>query len=258
MQARKIVPLSRSSHVAMHRQLAQRLRESIAGGEYPATARIPTELELTARYGVSRITARQAVAQLVREGVVVRRQGKGTFVAGPVAHHDLLDLRGIYDKLVAQGLNPRTSLIDFREVTPPPEVGDRLRTGKRKLLYSRRFYMVESKPFAVSMVHLAPTDRRITREEMAANQTYAILENILGLRVARADITIRYSPATAELQELLQLPKGAPVMVLERVSYCADGVPREHTLHYAPAETYMFSLTVRGRLPITPSLRKAS
>ena len=73
--------LRRDSHVAMHRQLAQNLREAIGAGKYRAGDQLPTEPELAARHAVSRITARQAVMQLARDGLVVRRQGKGTIVA---------------------------------------------------------------------------------------------------------------------------------------------------------------------------------
>src|SRR4026208_576636 len=97
----------------MHRQLAQQLRQAIAGGGYPPGGRppaapppppapplsavagggsrrgdrLPTEPQLATRHAVSRITARQAVMQLVREGLVVRRQGKGRYVADPPGDH---------------------------------------------------------------------------------------------------------------------------------------------------------------------------
>jgi hypothetical protein len=87
--------------------------------------------------------------------------------------------------------------------------------------------------------------------------TYSVLESVFGFHIAHADISIAYQRATPELRKLLQLPMGAPVMVLERVSYSTDGMPREHTLYYAKAESYVFSIKVRGKLPITESFREA-
>jgi DNA-binding GntR family transcriptional regulator len=254
----KIVPLSRDSHVAMHRQLAHRLREAIASGTYKEGGRLPTEPQLIHRYGVSRITARQAVDALVREGLVVRQQGKGTFVSGPIVHHDLLELRGLYDELVAHGLNPKTRLLAFGVGLPPPHVAERLATGRRKLLRWERLYQLEQKPFAISRVHLDAGDAKIGQAEVETHPTYSILEKLLRRRVGRADVSIRYLPAPADIARVLRLRKGAPLLALERVSYDTKGVPLEHSYYYARAESYEFSLTVRGKLPITRSLRNAS
>jgi GntR family transcriptional regulator len=254
----RVIPLARDSRVAMYRQLAGQLREAILGGRYKVDDRIPTEPELIRRYGVSRITARQAVDALAREGLVVRQQGKGTFVRAPTVHHDLLDLRGIYDGLVAQGLEPKTELLDFRRAVPPPRVAEQLGTGPRKLLRWRRLYVLRGKPFAVTDVHLNAGRAQLTREQVDRNPTYSILETILKERVGRADVSIRYAQAAPELARALGLARGAPLMAFERVSYSAGGVPLEHSLYYARAEAYEFSLTVRGKLPITRSLKAAS
>lgn len=205
-----VVPLSRDSHVAMYRQLAKQLREAILRGEYKVAGRIPTEPQLIRRYAVSRITARQAVDALVRQGLVVRQQGKGTFVTAPVVHYDLLDLRGIYDGLVAQGFNPRTRLLEIRRATPPPRVAARLGTARRKLLHWRRLYVLRGKPFAVSVVHLNTGRTRLSREHVDRHPTYSILEKLLKERIGRADVSIRYERASPELARSLGLAKGAP------------------------------------------------
>lgn len=250
--------LVRDSHISLHRQIAQRLRESIAAGTYKAGDRIPTESQLIAQYGVSRITVRQAVLHLAREGVVIRKKGKGTYVGGPVVHHDLLQLRGIYDALVAGGHNPQTKLLSFGEVQPPARVGQRLRTGTTPLVSWCRLYLLGGKPFAVSWAHLAPARSRITRDDAGAHPMYELVEKLLHWKIDRADISIRYGTASAQVRKHLRLPAGSPIMALERVSYCSEGIPREHTVYFAKAAAYEFSLTVRGKLPITQSLREAA
>jgi GntR family transcriptional regulator len=252
-----VVPLHRDSHVAMHKQLAQRLREAIAGGEYKEGAQLPTEPELIRRYRVSRITARQAVDALVREGLVVRKQGKGTFVSGPLVHHDLLQLRGLYDELVAHGLNPTTEVLDFAKAVPPAAVASRLGSGRRRLVYWERLYRLGNKPFAVSRVHLQASGAQVSREQVETHPTYSILEKLLGLRISHAEVSIRYLPAPADIARRLRLRAGAPLMVLERVSHGANAMPLEHSLYFARAESYKFSLTVRGKLLITRSLKSA-
>ena len=253
----KVIPLRRDGPVAMHRQLAERLRAEIAGGAYTDGARLPTEPQLIRRYGVSRITARQAVDALVREGLVVRQQGKGTFVTSPVVRHDLLELRGLYDQLVDHGLDPKTELLDWAEAVPPAAVAARLGSGRRKLPAWERLYRLRGKPFALSRVHLNAGKVRITRAQVEAHPTYTLVETLMRKRIGRADVAIRYLPAPADIARRLKLTRGAPLMVLERVSYGADGTPLEHSLYYARAGSYEFSLTVRGKLPITRALKAA-
>lgn len=254
-RATKAIPLSRDSHVAMYRQLAARLREAIAQGQYEPGGKIPAEQQLMHRFAVSRITVRQAVDALVKEGLVIRQQGKGSFVTIPVVHHDLHALHGIFDELVAQGHAPRTSLLEFEHLVPAAALAQRFASGTRKLLRYQRLYELRGRPFAVTTVHLDPGSAHLTRQQVQRNATYSILEDILGERIGKADITIRYERASAELARLLQLPRGAPLMVFERVSYDDKGMPREHSLYRARAEAYAFSLTVSGKLPITQSLK---
>jgi GntR family transcriptional regulator len=109
----------------------------------------------------------------------------------------------------------------------------------------------------VTTVHLNAGRARVTDEEVERNPTYSILEKLLNERISRADVSIRYEPASRELARVLQLQKGAPLMVLERVSYNEDGTPLEHSVYRARAEAYEFSLTVRGKLPFARSLKAA-
>jgi GntR family transcriptional regulator len=248
------VKLRRDSAVAMHRQLAQQLRGAIAQGAYKPGDRLPGEPELAERHGVSRITARQAVMHLVREKLVVRRQGKGTFVAQPPVHHDLLDLHGIYDELVAQGVNPATELLEFAERVAPAGVNERLQSGARKVIHWKRLYLRRGEPFAVSWVYLAPT-LRPTRDQVAQYSTYQLFESVVDVKVSHADLSLRARAPSAELRKVLRLRAGVPLIALERVSYDAASTPLEYTLYWANAESYEFVLRLRGQVPITSSIQ---
>lgn len=247
--------LNRDSHVAMHRQLAQKLRAAIALGTYKPGDRIPAEPELAERHGVSRITARQAVMQLVRERLVVRRQGKGTFVAAPPVHHDLLDPHGIYDELVARGVDLRTEVLEYALRAAAPDVNERLRSGGRKVVHWKRLYLRHGEPFAVSWVYLSSALPVVSREQVAQHSTYQLFERVLEVKVSHADLSVRASAPTPELRRLLRLRAGVPLIALERVSYDAAGAPLEYTLYWANAESYEFVLRLRGQVPITSSFQ---
>lgn len=248
--------LQRHSGVAMHRQIAQQLKDRIARGLYASGARIPTEPELSELFGVSRITARHAVEHLVREGLVLRKQGKGTFVKGPVVRHDLLELRGIYDELVEQGLNPQTELLEFGEGRATARAADRLH-AKHPVVHWKRLYRLNGRPFGLSWVHVDPGEVRISRDTAERLPTYEILRALLKVEIARADVAIRYEPGKAGICRAMGLAVGTPLMVLERVSKAADGRAREHTLYYAQAASYEFSITVGGPVGLVSNLKQA-
>jgi GntR family transcriptional regulator len=251
-------PLLRDSGVAMHRQIAQQLKDLIAHGQWQPGTRIPTEPELSAQFGVSRITARQAVEHLVREGLVFRRQGKGTFVEGPRVRHDLLELRGIFDELVDQGLNPKTELLAFGTVRAPARVATRLSCVGERVIHWQRLYRLHGRPFGVSDVHLYSPDREVDRETAERLPTYEILKSVLSVQIDRADVAIRYEAGKAGICRAMDLPVGTPLMVLERVSYDTAGRAREHTLYYAEATSYEFAIRVRGPLRLVSNLNQSS
>lgn len=252
-----IVGLRRDSHIAMHRQLAQRLREATLNGTYKPGDRLPSEPELAKQFGVSRITARQAIIQLVRESLLVRGQGKGTFVAEPPVQHDLVDMRGIYDELVARGVNPTNKILEFDEVSPPARVAECLRSGEQKLIHWRRLFLSRGQPFAISSVYLSPAIPKVSRKSVEAHFSYHLFELTMNLRVDHVELSVRALKPTRELRKLLDLSAGTPVIALERVSYLADGTPMEFTSYCAHADKYEFALRLRGNPSITSAMKVA-
>ena len=254
-KAKKVAPrLLRESPVALHRQLAQQLRDAIRDGTYKPGDRIPTEPELAALHGVSRITARQAVLHLVQEGLVARKQGKGTFVSALRMQHPIADLRGFYDELVAQGIGPTTELLGFGRMVPPPRVAERLRSGAQPVVAWKRLYLRDNVPFAIAWVYLSPTVGPVTHEMAQAHLSYHIFEKILKLKIDHAALAVRAQSSTAEMRKLLRMRTSTPVLALERVSYLADDTPIEYALYCAHAGSYEFAFKVRNKVDVAGSL----
>ncbi len=119
--------LDRGSVIALYAQVADALAEEIAAGHYRPGERIPGEHALMARFGCSRVTVRRAIAELLSRGVLVARQGKGTFVVTPPVSYPPHGLRGFLGALVAAGHQPETRLLDFAEAEPPASLRAKLR-----------------------------------------------------------------------------------------------------------------------------------
>src|SRR5436305_8711667 len=105
------VPTARQA--PRYRQAADRLAEQIASGELPAHSRLPSERAIAEQFGLSRMTARQAVEHLVRRGLVYRRPGSGTYVAAPRIVHTLERLAGFSEQMRAQGIEPSGRVLEM-------------------------------------------------------------------------------------------------------------------------------------------------
>lgn len=103
--------LDNESSSPLYKQLIKKLRGDISGGMYPVHSRIPSEQELCDAYQVSRVTVRKALAELTKEGLLERRQGKGTFVAIPRIRKDLKDVNSFHDACRMMGCEAVTRVV---------------------------------------------------------------------------------------------------------------------------------------------------
>jgi GntR family transcriptional regulator len=238
---------------ALYVQLAEDLARRIQTGEYGPRKRLPGEFELVDRYGLSRVTVRQAMSVLERRGLVIRRRGVGTFVASPKVHQDLADpLRGFYDGLVAKGLKPEFILVDYRKVTPSAQIAAKI--GSNPAMLVVRLYKLDDAPFAVTYVHMHAVAADVTRDEIVATPIYHIMER-LGQRIARAELTIRAQAAGHGPGRLLEVSATEPVLILDRTSYAESGEALENTVCYLRSDTYEFGMTVGGKEALSQTIR---
>ncbi len=253
--------IRRESSVALYVQIAASLAREIAERRYKPFDRLPTEHELMHRFGVSRITVRQAIARLIFQGLAVAKQGKGTFVAGPVVQHELKGLEGFYDTLVGQGHMPQTRLLELGPREAPADIelmlGVKGKAGARAM-YLKRGYTLQGHPFALARAWLPPAALRVSWDEAESHPLYAILQDLLGLKVARAEVAILAREADGEEADLLALTPASPVLVMERVSFSATGQALEVSRFSIRPENYRFRLSVQGPLAITRQIEQVA
>jgi GntR family transcriptional regulator len=247
--------LRRNTLQALYVQLADALERQIAAGEYAAFARLPSERELMAAHQVSRITVRQAIGLLARKGLIEVKQGKGTFVAGAFVRHGLDNLTGFYDSLIAQGLKPRTSLLEFRAGAAAERVPVVFQGDSRRLIVLRRLYLLRGQPFAVVDGTVATDGAPISREQAETHTIYQLLRDVIRETIVNAEIGIRARAVGKKIGALLKLAPGRPVLVMERVSIGSGGQPVEYSCFYIVPETYEFRLNVSGPLHITSGIQ---
>jgi GntR family transcriptional regulator len=232
--------LIRENIASLYEQIASLLREEIQQGRFEPTGKLPSEAALCLRFGVSRVTVRLALARLEQEGTVARKQGKGTYAAGKQLRHGLDQLRSFHESLLQQGLQAKMRLLSREIVDAPGGALSVMGDEEGRCLRLLRLHLSDGVPLAVGRSYLPLLMDAVDRERMERTPSYAILQELTGQAVARADLVIKVGQADAELAPALEVAEGAPLLVMERSSYFADGACCDRSQFYIRPERYEF------------------
>ena len=248
--------LDRHGIEPLYRQLAAALLRGIDAGQWQPGERMPGETDCMARYAVSRITVRQAIALLVSSGKVVTQRGKGTFVAGRVLRHDLDALQGFHAALRSQGLEPQTRLLEWS--TQAGALDPARPSGLDLPVRLQRLYSLDERAFALVVGYLPKAAAALGKARAARLSVYEILADFMGLRVTSADVTIRCEQAPREVTQLLGLKRSDRVLVMQRQSHTANGQVCEFMRIYITPERYEFRLRVSGQFEIARAVHRVA
>jgi GntR family transcriptional regulator len=235
--------LSRSSPEPLHRQLAALLEAAIRDGALKPGARLPSESELSASYGVSRITVRQAVGALARQQILLRKQGKGTFVTAPSVRHDLKRLHGLFGSLFSQAQGARARVLRFELRRAPADVAELLglAPGGQAVAF-QRLYFIEDQPVAVADGWLVPEVAAVSRAKAELISTEDMMTAV-GIRIASTQVTLRAVAAGARVGRLLKLLARAPVLELNRTALGVDGAVKQTGRFWLCSDRYHLGLS---------------
>ncbi len=205
-----------------------KLRDQIAEGVYTKNDVLPGEFDLAERFGVSRITARRALAELEAHGLVVREQGKRSVVSGTSTVRPLrtsIDDFLQYNRSITEGT--KAHWLSYDLVTPSPHVAALLQLAPRERAYLQRLVRIRNGPTIYSQTYLpAGIASRIEQRQVGSEPSITLFKR-LGIRVARGEQTISAIAADADAAEVLLVPAGSPLMQTERLLFDAKGLPLE-------------------------------
>ena len=208
----------------LYRQIADLITRSLQASEWKPGEAIPSELELAARYKVSQGTVRKAIDDLSARNLLVRRQGKGTFVAT----HAEEKTQFRFLRLMADGqTGTREALsrrfLDCRRQRAPADVARALGLkGNESTLQLRRLLYFRGQPVVLDDIWLpAALFKGLTSQRLSAYQgpMYGLFEAEFGVRMIRAEEQIRAVAADAAVADLLEVAPATPLLSVERVSY---------------------------------------
>jgi GntR family transcriptional regulator len=238
------------SAVPLYSQVRERLRERIADGTYTPHARLPSESEIGTLLGVSRITVRQALGDLQKEGVIVKVPGKGTFVAETRPSQELARLEGFGEAMSRKGHRIVNRVVKHALVEASPLVAARLRVAPgAPVTEIHRVRWLDREPVSFEITYLPPAiGERLRGENLAERDIFLILEADYGIALGHADIQIGAINADAALASALRVDPGAALLRIERLTWTADGVPLDFEYLYVRGEAFQYAL----RLPRHP------
>jgi GntR family transcriptional regulator len=241
----------RDEPLPLYQQLSAAIRDDIRRGALGRDDPLPSEAQLRKRFGVSRVTVRLALRDLRREGFVIPRQGKGTFVRGAAIEHELGEFHTLTEVLAKHGYGRRAELLFHGAVAAPKGVAAdlSLRDGERCVLVKRRHFMDRS-PVALTVMYLpSGVAGGWSSEELEAKTVYELaadhgLGRIEGHRVLTA------AAAPTEVASTLGLALGEPVLLMRSRSLLASGSPFESSALYFHPRRYAFRIAFgRGGVP---------
>jgi GntR family transcriptional regulator len=238
--------LDKTSPVPLYRQLADRIEKGIQEGALSEGSRIPSEQEWMHRLGVSRVTVRQAMDSLMRKNIIVRKQGMGTYVRKTVMTQEMDDLFGFYPALLIRGLHPKTDVLTYEIQTASREVRERLdlSAGAKALHFSRQYLLEPSLFVLIHMYFPRDLAARWTRRDASTQSSFRLLRDKAGVQIQSSFITIRASLATAKIAGALRVPKGSPILELQRLRVSSEQRPVEYAVMVFPGEFYELTTTV--------------
>lgn len=217
----------------LYRQIKDLLLQRLQSGEWRPAEAIPSEHELAAQFKVSQGTVRKAIDELAAENLLVRKQGKGTFVATHAARHvqyRFLKLRPDQGTADDEGRAKR-SILSCTRVRATADIAKplHLRTGDA-VIHIRRVLSFLENPTILEDIWLpAHAFKGITEQMISTYKgpTYALFEEAFDVRMVRAEEKIRAINASADDAHLLQIPEQSALLCVERLSYTYNNTPME-------------------------------
>jgi GntR family transcriptional regulator len=240
-----------------YRRLADELRRDIREGRFPPERRLPTEAEVTARWQVSRQTARHAFNELVAEGLIYRVRGRGSFAVAGASEGNEKYLRsvGSVDDLLSLSVDTSLEVIEPFRPAVDVAVASRLRLTSDEIAVALMRRLHAGVPFAVTTVHLPPaiakrvvSDSRLSAGAVSESTVIGLVDAASRSPIAGAHQSITGAAVPIEMSRLLEIEAGTPTIKIDRLYFTAEGEMVELAVSYYNPLRYSYRVQLRRTL----------
>jgi len=238
----QVVPMS---SVPMHTQIREIVRRRVLDGTYAPHSQMPSESQMMEAFSVSRITIRQALGDLQKEGLIFKVPGKGSFVAKPKAFQNLSRLQGFGEAMGPSGYETFSQVLSMRQVPASDVVARRLQLALGDAVYEiQRLRYLNREPISVDQSYFPlALGERLAQEDLPTRDIFVILENDFGLHLTHADVQIEAISADEFLARQLRIAESSPLLRIERLTY-ADDQPVDFEFLYYRGDAFQYRLRI--------------
>lgn len=227
------------------------MRERIMKGYYPGNAPVPSEAELSESFSVSRITIRKAMEMLTAEGLVTRTRGKGTFVSDRSKENKLnravvSNVNGLFSYLNAVGKSTRLKVISLETAQAPPRISAQMGLAPTAdLVRAVRVRSLEKRPYSLSTAYLLPEiGQTLKRQDLATTNMIDLVQRA-GATVEQVEQTLTATLADDYAAKHLEIPVGAPLMLVNRIFFDASLKPFYAAEIFYCADRYEYRVSLK-------------
>lgn len=218
--------LKQDAITPLYVQLMEELETSIRNGVYKPGDKIMTEAEMAKEYGVSLITVRKAVGSLMEKGLVVRKQGKGTFVTKPKYSRNMKKLQSFTEMCEQMGVKPGAQVLENRLIMADKKVADWLGIEPgSNVVYISRLRLADGEPVQVEKSYFPLKYAFLLEEDLNNGSMFECLKEKAGAKVASSEKMIELCRATAEEAALMDVKKGDYLLFVKSTAYDENGEP---------------------------------
>jgi GntR family transcriptional regulator len=240
--------LTRTEGIPLYVKIRESLRQQIVSGELTMGQKLPAEDELAAQFGVSRMTVRQGITDLIDDGLLYRRHGVGTFVAYPHVERDHSRLTNFFESSESKGIIPKATVITLEVIPVKPRAAKALYLAEgepviriKTLRYANDIPVTVHDAYIPRKLFATILDQ--DRKTLETQPLWSFFESC-GYRVKSAVQKLEAREADEELARLMEIEEGAPVLYKERTVYADDGTPVEFTYCYNRGDRYSLTVTL--------------
>lgn len=226
-------------------QIEEAIKQKIDKGEWITGTMISSEREFAENYEVSRMTVRQAINNLVNDGYLTRQKGKGTFVSAKKIEQKLLGLTSFTEDMRSRGYQPASKLISFQTIRANQRLAKALEIPEDKDVYEiKRVRLANDIPMAIETTFVPVHLLYLQESHIKEGSLYSEVENA-GFKIDYATQSLEASIARDAESEILEITKGAPVLLIERQTFLTNGMPLELVHSVYRGDRYKFMIDMK-------------
>lgn len=239
--------IDRDSSYPLYKQIEKLIRDKIETNNWQVGQNVPPEQELAKKFGVSINTVKSAIKNLINEGYLSRKKGKGTYIAQPKIQEALIQkLVGFYEDMTEKGYSLYSKVLRLSPDHVSTDIAEKLELGKGELIVNlERIRYINNEPIClVSSYYPYELCSGLLNEDLSNQSVYRLLEEKYGLYVERANRSLEAIVAAKEDAKLLGIRQGDPVQLLESIAYLDTGRPVEYYIAKHRGDRSKFEVTI--------------